>query len=155
MTRCINLRSENIEFVPTQRSSNHGEYTAAFGNANRHISEPSRKILFRMDDNGCPESRLRQDEMPSDLVWRSSNEIPGWHGIKKVVDILHAVLGIERFQNGWTQALTKFLGGGGCQRPLAEQVIERSPIQVRQQRTLPRIPDIRSNRRCISKREEI
>src|SRR5262249_27882006 len=98
---------------------------------------------------------LRQDEMPSDLVWRSSNEIPGWHGIKKVVDILHAVLRIERFQNGWAQVLTQFLGGGGRQRTLVEQVIECSPIQVRQQRTLPRIPAIRSDRRCISKREEI
>src|SRR4030095_6189160 len=123
MARRINLCSENIEFVSTQRSSNHGEYTAAFSNANRHIGEPSRKILLIVQDHRCPESRLCQHKMPSDLVWRSGAKIPSWHGIKKATDVLHVVLGTERFQNGWTQALAKILRGGWHQRAPPQQVI--------------------------------
>src|SRR5437870_7285906 len=66
LARRINLRSENIEFVSTQRPSDHREYTAALGNANRHIGEPSRKILLIMQDHRGTERRLCQHEMPSD-----------------------------------------------------------------------------------------
>src|SRR2546430_960261 len=129
LTRRINLRSEDIESIPTQRPSNHGEYTAAFSNANRHIGEPARKILLIVQDHRCPEPRLCQHEMPSDLVWRSSTKIPSGHGIKKAIDVLHAVLRTKRFQNGGTQALAQFLHGGWRQRALTQQVIERPPIE--------------------------
>src|SRR5215471_464981 len=97
ITGRIDLCSENIELVPTQRSGNHGEYTPALSNANGYVGEPAREILFGMQENGCPEGQLRHAEMPGDLVWRGSDEIPCGHGIEKAGNICRAVLRIKGF----------------------------------------------------------